>query len=243
MPVPATECRKCTTTRASQEVREAYTSEGGSGKASNPLTKRACCLWEHSLSAAQLAELEGRLRQRTDLGGAAGKAGEQSRSRERALDDDQDPGRISFEVESSDDPDDGEDEDGEDEEWDEEDEQPEKDAGSSGKGAQNKQDAVDDSADQTSFYQYCNDGLGAWCYLHTRLFLNDGTSDTELVTGRSLFGGESIATGILGHTNGMHVGVLSPGTYTAKVLGRSDKVVDFKPTDSQFGQGLFVVVL
>ena len=54
--VPATECHKCTTTRDSQEVREAYTREGGSGKASNPLMKRACCLWEHSLSAAQLAE-------------------------------------------------------------------------------------------------------------------------------------------------------------------------------------------
>ena len=53
---PVIGCVKCTTTRDSQEVREAYTSEGGSGKASNPLTKRACCLWEHSLSAAQLAE-------------------------------------------------------------------------------------------------------------------------------------------------------------------------------------------
>lgn len=94
---------------------------------------------------------------------------------------------------------------------------------------------------QTSFHQYCD--TTPWCFLHTRLFLNDGTSDTELISARSLFGGENIATNLLGATNGMHVGVLSPGTYTAKVMGRSDKVVDFNPSNNQFGQGLHVVVL
>ena len=49
-------CEKCVVTRASEEVRAAYTAEGVNGKASDSTQKRACCRWAHSLSARQLVE-------------------------------------------------------------------------------------------------------------------------------------------------------------------------------------------
>ena len=47
-------CTKCAETRDSPEICEAYATEGVSGKASKPHTKRACCRWAHSLSVAQI---------------------------------------------------------------------------------------------------------------------------------------------------------------------------------------------
>ena len=49
-------CDKCAVARDSADAREKYTEQGGKGKGCKPLTKDACCLWEHSLSAAQLVE-------------------------------------------------------------------------------------------------------------------------------------------------------------------------------------------
>ena len=49
-------CEKCAATRGSEEIRKAYTTEGVNYKGSDPTQKRACCRWDHSLSARQLVE-------------------------------------------------------------------------------------------------------------------------------------------------------------------------------------------
>jgi len=50
------DCEKCTNTRFSEEIRAAYATDGGKGKACKAYQKRACCRWEHSLSVRQLVE-------------------------------------------------------------------------------------------------------------------------------------------------------------------------------------------
>ena len=53
---PVRDCAKCETARGSPEACAAYTTEGKArGKTCMAHMKRACCLWAHSLSVAQIA--------------------------------------------------------------------------------------------------------------------------------------------------------------------------------------------